>query len=64
MDVGMKGMGVLISIKDLWVETMFSTNWLTWAKLLDDFKDGIVYVELDVVQYITFFLTFENVEFF
>jgi hypothetical protein len=28
---------------------MVSTNWLMWAKLLDDFKDRIVYVALDVV---------------
>jgi hypothetical protein len=38
---------------------MFSTNWLMWAKLLDDFEDGIVYVELDVVQYIkSYFLSY------
>jgi hypothetical protein len=30
-------------------KTVDSTYWLTWAKLLDDFKDGIVYVALDVV---------------
>jgi hypothetical protein len=45
----MKGTGVLISVEIGGWETVDSTDCLIRAKLFDDFKDGIVYVALDVI---------------
>jgi hypothetical protein len=58
-----KGGGVPSTGKDRknWVK---SPHMLTWTKLLNDFKDGIIYIELDFIQYLAFSLTLKNLKLF
>jgi hypothetical protein len=43
-----------------WVK---STCRLLWTELLNNFKDGIIYIELHFIQYLAFLPTLKNMEF-